>query len=67
MTKRSGWVLVAAAIWTFYVWGTRIWVIARDSNGMGFKVVHYLLAAISILFAIAVGWIGVRALRERSS
>jgi hypothetical protein len=66
MTKRSAWVLVAAAVWTFYVWVTRVWNIARGPNGTGFKVVHYVLAIISIGFAIAVGWIGVRELRERS-
>jgi hypothetical protein len=66
MTKRRAWVLLAAAVWTFYVWTTRIWIIARLSNGTGFKVVHYVLAAISIGFAIAIGWIGVRALKERS-
>jgi NO-binding membrane sensor protein with MHYT domain len=67
MTKRRAWVLIAAAIWTFYVWATRIWIIARLSNGTGFKVVHYVLAAISIGFAIAVGWIGLRVLREERS
>lgn len=67
MTKRQAWVLVAAAIWTFYVWATRIWIIARLSNGTSFKLVHYTLAAISIGFAIAVGWIGVRSLQERSA
>ncbi|MEA2506290.1 MAG: hypothetical protein QOH48_908 [Actinomycetota bacterium] len=64
MTKRRSWVLVAAAIWTVYVWATRIWIIARLSNGTAFKLVHYVLAAISIGFAVAVGWIGVRGLRE---
>ncbi|MEA2509943.1 MAG: hypothetical protein QOG21_2025 [Actinomycetota bacterium] len=66
MTKRRSWILVAAAVWTVYVWATRIWIIARLSNGTGFKVVHYVLAAISIGFAIAIGWIGVQGLRERS-
>jgi hypothetical protein len=66
MTKRRAWVLVAAAIWTLYVWATRIWIIARLSNGTGFKAVHLLLAAISIGFAIAIGWIGIRGLREQS-
>ena len=67
MTKRGAWILIAAALWTFYVWTTRIWIIARLSNGTGFKVVHYVLAAISVGFAIAIGWIGVRSLREERS
>jgi hypothetical protein len=66
MTKRRAWVLIAAAIWTLYVWGTRIWIISRLSNGTGFKVVHYVLAAISIGFAIAVGSIGIRGLKQDS-
>jgi NO-binding membrane sensor protein with MHYT domain len=67
MTKRRAWVLIAAAVWTFYVWATRIWIIARLSNGAGFKLVHYVLAAISIGFAVAIGWIGLRGLREERS
>jgi hypothetical protein len=67
MTKQRAWVLIAAAVWTLYVWGTRIWIISRLSNGTGFKVVHYVLALISIGFAIAVGVIGVRGLREGSA
>jgi hypothetical protein len=66
MTKRRAWVLIAAAIWTLYVWGTRIWIISGSSNGTGFKVVHYLLALISVGFAIAIGYIGIRALKEDS-
>lgn len=66
MTKRRAWVLVAAAIWTVYVWATRIWIIARLSNGTGFKLVHYTLALISIAFAVAIGWIGIRGLQGDS-
>jgi hypothetical protein len=66
MTKRRARVLVAAAIWTLYVWTTRIWIIFRLSNGAGFKVVHYGLAAISIGFALAIGWIGLQGLRQSS-
>ncbi len=66
MTRRRAWVLVAAAIWTLYVWATRIWIIARLSNGAGFKVVHYTLAAISIAFAFSIGWIGIRWLKDAS-
>jgi hypothetical protein len=64
MTKRQAWVLIAAAVWTFYVWATRIWIIARLSDGAGFKAVHYVLAVISVGFAVAIGRIGWRALRE---
>jgi hypothetical protein len=63
MSKRSAKVLVAACIWTLYVWITRMWNIAQDDHSFGFKAVHAVLAVISIGFGIAVGVIGWRALR----
>jgi hypothetical protein len=48
-------VLRAAALWTFYVWATRIWNIVQDpGHSMAFKLVHSALALVSILFAIAI-------------
>jgi hypothetical protein len=66
MTRRGAWVLIAAAAWTLYVWVTRVWIITRLSGGTGFKAVHYTLAAVSIAFALAIGWIGYRWLKPRS-
>lgn len=63
MSKRASWVLVAAAIWTLYVWISRIVILVGQDNSTGFKVVHFTLAAISIAFGVAVGWIGLRARR----
>jgi hypothetical protein len=58
-------VLLAAAAWTVYVWVTRMWNIARDSeHSFGFKAVHGVLAVISVAFAIAIGVIGFRMRRE---
>ena len=58
-------VLLAAAAWTVYVWVTRMWNIARDSeHGFGFKAVHGVLAVISVAFAVAIGLIGLRMRRE---
>jgi hypothetical protein len=56
-------VLVAASAWTLYVWITRMWNILGDDHSVGFKVVHAVLAVISVGFGIAVGVIGWRALR----
>src|SRR5207302_2053870 len=64
LTRRQAWLLVAAAVWTLYVWITRVWVIAHGHHPTGFVVVHVSLAVISCLFALAVGRIGVRALRR---
>jgi hypothetical protein len=57
--------LLAAAAWTVYVWVTRMWNIARDSeHSFGFKAVHGVLAVISLAFAVAIAVIGLRMRRE---
>ena len=61
-------VLLAAAAWTFYVWLTRIWNILRDpAHDTGFKVVHTVLAVISVAFAVAITVIALRMRREAKS
>ncbi len=55
MTRTQAIVLRAAALWTFYVWITRIWNIAQDSGTtFAFKAVHSILAVVSIAFAVAI-------------
>ena len=57
--------LLAAAAWTLYVWVTRMWNIAGDpSHDLGFKLVHGLLALVSVAFAIALAVVGLRMRRE---
>ena len=56
MTRREALLIRSFAIWTIYVWVTRMWNIARDhtpGHGLGFKLVHAVLAVISCAFAIA--------------
>ena len=48
------------------MWGTRIWNIWGDDHGVGFKVVHTVLAAVSIAFAIALLRIARRYMSRRS-
>ena len=55
--------LVAVCAWTLYVWISRIFIMAGQDDSTAFKVVHGVLAAISIVFGMAAGWIGVRRLR----
>jgi len=60
-------VVLAAAIWTIYVWVTRTWNIISDpdpAHGFAFKTVHVLLALVSIAFAVALGIIGLQLRRE---
>lgn len=64
-TRRWGWVLLASSAWTLYVWITRIFILADQNSTTGFKVVHLILAGISIAFAVAVGAIGVKLVRRR--
>ena len=45
------------------MWITRVWIIAGQDQSMGFKVVHGILAAGSIAYGLAAGWIGYRGLR----
>jgi small neutral amino acid transporter SnatA (MarC family) len=60
--------LLAAAAWTLYVWGTRIWNILGDpSHDFRFKAVHTLLALVSVAFAVALGVVGLRMRREAAA
>jgi hypothetical protein len=55
MTRNQAIVLRAAALWTFYVWITRMWNIVQDSStSTAFKAVHSVLALVSIAFAVAI-------------
>ena len=63
MSRRAAWTLIALCVWTLWVWITRVWIIAGQDQSMGFKVVHGILAAGSIAFGLAAGWIGYRGLR----
>ena len=63
MSRRAAWTLIALCAWTLWVWITRVWIIAGQDQSMGFKVVHGILAAGSIAFWLAAGWIGYRGLR----
>ena len=65
-SRRAAWLLVLAAAWTLYVWVTRLWIMAGQDESTGFKVVHGVLAAVSIAFGLAVGRIGWRRLRARA-
>jgi hypothetical protein len=64
MTRRQANLLIVACVWTVYVWISFVVIQSRQSDtSAGFKIVHGVLAAISIAFGIAVGRIGWRARR----
>ena len=64
MSRGQANLLRAFAIWTIYVWVTRMWTIWRDNQSVGFKAVHTVLAVVSVGFAIA-GLIVVSRVRRR--
>ena len=64
MSRRAAGVLLAAAAWTLFVWLTRINNVLGDDRSTSFKVVHVVLAMVSVSFGIAIGWIGLTAWRR---
>ena len=55
MTRTQAIVLRAAALWTFYVWATRIWnIVSEPGHSVAFKLVHSGLAIVSIAFGVAI-------------
>jgi hypothetical protein len=65
MTRKQANLLIAACVWTVYVWISFIVIQSRQHDtSAGFKVVHGILAAISIAFGLAIGRMGWRARRS---
>ncbi len=64
MTRRQIHILLAASVWTLYVWISRLFIMAGQDTSTGFKVVHFVLAGVSIAFGLAVGWIAWSARRQ---
>ncbi len=59
--------LRAFAVWTVWVWGTRIGnVIGDESRSTAFKVIHVVLAVVSVAFAVAT-WVITRRVRARTA
>jgi hypothetical protein len=66
VTRRQALLLRAFCAWTVFVWVVFVRNILRDdTHSSGFKVVHTVLAVVSVAFAVA-AWIVVRHLRRPS-
>lgn len=71
LSRRASWLLVAFALWSWFIWVTLVKNISNDPRSWGpgnggptaFLMVHVVLAAISIGFGSAIGWLGWRGLR----
>lgn len=53
MTQKQAILLRTFSIWTIWVWTTRIYnILGNSENDTPFKIVHSLLAAVSIVLAL---------------
>jgi len=65
MSKRDALVLRVAAGWTVFVWATFIRnMIRSDTQSTGFKVVHSVIAVVSLGFAVALWMIAGRGRKQ---
>jgi hypothetical protein len=62
--RLAGALLLAAAVWTWFIWVVRIINIAGNGHSAAFVAVHVGLAAVSLLLAVPVGYVGLRLLRS---
>ena len=66
MTKGQANVLRGFAVWTVFVWGTRIKNVFDGNRGWKFIAVHVALALVSVAFAVAC-WVIVTRNRGRNA
>ncbi len=66
MSRRDNLLLRAAAIWTVFVWGIflRNLLFGDTDRSTGFKVVHSVLAVVSLAFAAAIWSVATRSRRR---
>jgi hypothetical protein len=64
MTRRQSNLLLAACAWTLYIWISFVVIQTRQTTSVGFKVVHGVLALISVGLGLAVGRMGWQARRS---
>ena len=55
MSRVDALILRSAAVWTIFVWVTRMRnILGDDTRSTGFKAVHMILAIVSVAFAVAI-------------
>ena len=65
MTRTDAIILRTAAVWTVFIWVTRIRnILGDESRSTGFKVIHSVLALVSVAFAIAILGVASRSRRR---
>ncbi len=64
MNRKTANVLLAACIWTVFVWGVAVKNLVVNPHPASFRVVHAILAAVSLAFGAYVGKLGWTARRS---
>jgi hypothetical protein len=65
MSRTDALILRTAAVWTVFIWVTRIRnILGDDTRSTGFKAVHSVLAIVSVAFAIAIWAVASRGRRR---
>jgi small neutral amino acid transporter SnatA (MarC family) len=55
VSRTDALILRTAAVWTIFIWVTRIRnILGDETRSTGFKAVHTVLALVSVAFAIAI-------------
>jgi len=68
VSRRDAIILRAAAGWTLFIWVTRIRnILGDETRDTSFKVVHTLLAVVSVAFAVAIWRVASRSRSGRRS
>ncbi len=65
MSRVDALILRSAAVWTVFIWVTRIGnILGDEARSVGFKAVHSGLAAVSVAFAVAIWGVASRSRRR---
>lgn len=59
-SRLFGGLLIAAAAWTWWIWIVRLANMAGEDRSAGFVAVHAAIAAVALLLALPVAWVGSR-------
>jgi uncharacterized membrane protein len=55
VSRTDALILRTAAVWTVFIWVTRIRnILGDETRSAGFKAVHTVLAVVSVAFAVAI-------------
>ncbi|MEA2829127.1 MAG: hypothetical protein QOG43_3566, partial [Actinomycetota bacterium] len=61
VSRRDAIILRSAAVWTVFIWVTRIRnILGDETRATSFKVVHVVLALVSVAFAAAIWRVAAR-------